>query len=181
MYDADRNALTFEGGSAGIYHPPCRLWGKLRAFSNAPETELFLAIWATIRVRRDGGIIEHPSGSKLWETMSMPRPGEGTDKWGGYSIKINQYAFGHKALKPTWLYINGLSREELPTIPTDPTEPPEYVIGQLRGVRKGQVGWKKECTDREREHTPIELAKWLIEVAQRINKKNNSIQGELKL
>lgn len=35
----ERDALEWPGGSPIVAHPPCRLWGRLRAFSTAPRSE----------------------------------------------------------------------------------------------------------------------------------------------
>jgi len=42
-YDAKRDALTWPGGVPGVFHPPCRGWGRLRHMSKHPQTELDLA------------------------------------------------------------------------------------------------------------------------------------------
>jgi hypothetical protein len=65
VYDIERDALTWPGGMPCIAHPPCRLWGKLRHFSTAPQSEKALGHWAIKQVRQWGGIAEHPASSGL--------------------------------------------------------------------------------------------------------------------
>ena len=66
VYDIHRDARTWRGGSAIIAHPPCRAWGKLRAFALPRPDEKALAVWAVDQVRAWGGVLEHPSESTLW-------------------------------------------------------------------------------------------------------------------
>lgn len=55
VYDKERNAHTFQGGCPVVAHPPCRGWGRLRAFAKPEPGELDLAIWAIDQVRKWGG------------------------------------------------------------------------------------------------------------------------------
>jgi hypothetical protein len=74
------------------------------------------------------------------------------------SIALNQFAFGHQCLKPTWLYIVGCA--ELPTLPVEMGKP-EYCIARSRGSKLLHV------TKAKREHTPPAFAAWLVETARR--------------
>ncbi len=121
VYDADRNALTFNGGKPVIAHPPCRLFSKLRRFSTADKSEKKLAYWAVDTVRKNGGVLEHPFKSKLWEEKNLPKPNQ-KDKW-GFTIALPQFWFGHKALKRTFFYICGLDIKNLPAIRFNLGEP----------------------------------------------------------
>jgi hypothetical protein len=77
--------LKFKGGSPVIAHPPCRLWGQMRFFSSAPESEKLLAFFAVEQVRKNGGILEHPASSTLWEAAKLPAPGR-RDSFGGWTL-----------------------------------------------------------------------------------------------
>lgn len=82
VYDMDRDARTYDGPHPVVAHPPCRAWGRLRAFANARPDERNLGRLATALVREFGGVLEHPAGSTLWAAQRLPRPGE-RDNWGG--------------------------------------------------------------------------------------------------
>ena len=153
-----RNARNYKGNDTIIAHPPCRLWGRLAHMAKAPEEEKELAILSINLARSNGGIVEHPAHSKLWTLLKLPIGNE-TDEWGGYTISINQHWFGHRAEKRTFLYICGIERKKLPKMPLN-FNAIEYTISTS--------GNKKEVTKYERSATPIQLAKWLIETANRI-------------
>lgn len=162
VYDVDRNAMTYRVGWPVVAHPPCRLWGKLRMFSNAPESEKKTAYFALKMVRLCGGVLEHPASSLLWNEAKLPKPGKGKDKFGGWTLSVPQWWWGHPAEKKTWLYIVGVSPRELPEIPFKLGQP-EYVVGYSRRNSHG----KKEMSKTKRDVTPKKLAEWLLEVARR--------------
>lgn len=164
VYDVERDALTWPGGAPVIAHPPCRLWGRLRKLAKAPEGERELATWAVSQVRQWGGVLEHPAGSTLWQAAQLPQPGE-RDGFGGFTVWISQWWFGHKADKPTWLYIYGIEPAGLPEIPYRIGEP-AFVVNTSK--RAGSKGHRPEISKSEREHTPLALAEWLREVALRV-------------
>jgi hypothetical protein len=160
-YDIDRNARTFAGNQVLIAHPPCRLFGKMSHSSKFNQSEYSLAFFAVDQVRRFGGIVEHPEGSKLWPALCLPRPATGLDFWRGQTIQVDQYNFGHLARKRTWLYIVGLS-----FTPTSPirTGKPKYALGvHLRDKHK-----YLDLPARYREGTPIDFALWLVALANQI-------------
>ena len=94
--------------------------------------------------------------------MSLPLPGK-YDEYGGFSICIDQFWFGHKAQKKTLIYVCGCTQAELPSIPMR-FDAVEYTVSS-RIKKKSGRRTKKEITKSEREHTPNDLAKWLIKVA----------------
>lgn len=158
VWDAERNALRWPGGSPVVAHPPCRAWGRLRTFARPAPGEADLSLWAIIQVRRYGGVLEHPAYSTLWKFAHLPGPGS-SDEFGGWTLPIHQASFGHKAEKATWLYIMGCLPRRLPDMPLCLDEPTHVVQSRKPG--------RPHITKAEREHTPIEMARWLIEVAQR--------------
>lgn len=178
VYDIDRDARTYPGGSPVVAHPPCRAWGQLRFLANPRSDEKALAPWAVEQVRRFGGVLEHPATSTLWPEIGLPAPGQ-FDDFGGWTFPIHQSTFGHRAKKPTFLYIVGLRPGELPDFPFLLGEA-THICGtsgrRLDGSRlhKGDLGWRPEITKAEREHTPAALAFWLVEIAERISAKKMS-------
>ena len=165
-YDAARDARTFRGGRPVVAHPPCRAWSKLRRFANPPPGERWLAVWAVLQVRRCGGVLEHPEGSALWKRMGLPGPSDYSDEWGGLTVRVDQFHWGHKARKRTWLYIVGAS--VLPPMPLRSGEPTHQVTTPGVARRGGRpVGsFKPRLTDSERQLTPPAFAEWLVELAR---------------
>ena len=162
VYDLERDALTWPGGCPVVAHPPCRAWGRLRAFAKPRDGEKSLAIWAIEKVRAWGGVLEHPWGSSLWDGR-LPLPGEAADRYGGWTLPLCQFWFGHRAEKATWLYIVGVPADSisLPLV----LGPAPRVIASSRKRKAGRT--RIEVTKREREATPPAFAEWLCELARR--------------
>jgi len=169
VWDEDRDARRWPGGCPVVAHPPCRGWGQLRHLSNPVPGERELALTAVEFVRLHGGVLEHPKLSTLWSTAGLPHPGR-CDDFGGWTMPVFQSWFGHRADKPTLLYIVGT--RDLPPLPLALGDAPRICgsSGRRRdGTRlhSGDPGFRSEITKAEREHTPIEFARWLVEVAKR--------------
>jgi hypothetical protein len=162
VWDAERDARRWPGGAPVVAHPPCRAWGRLRQFAKPRDDERDLAILAVAHVREFGGVLEHPACSTLWQAAALPLPGEFPDEWGGWTLAVEQFHWGHRAEKKTWLYIVGARRDELPPMPRRGGRP-THCIAPTRGggVRLPTV------TKPEREHTPAEFAAWLVDLASR--------------
>lgn len=161
VWDEGRDVRNWPGGLRVVAHPPCRLWGRLRHFSKADVSERQLAIIAVGAVRNFGGVLEDPAESTLWHECMMPRPGRFPDAAGGWAFAIDQFHFGHKAAKPTWLYIVGCEPNDLPPIPQRQGKASHVTRPHANGTGA------RFLTKSEREHTPVELARWLVEVARR--------------
>jgi hypothetical protein len=165
VWDIERDALKWPGGAPIIAHPPCRAWAGLSHMAKPRVGERELALWAVDQVRKWGGVLEHSSRSRLWEEKPLPHPGL-IDAWGGFTVVVPQYWFGHRAQKMTKLYIVGTSIFELPPIPLR-LGIPEFVVGssgrRADGTRSGR---SREITKAEREATPPQLAEWLYQVAR---------------
>lgn len=163
-WDVMRNANFWPGGSPVVAHPPCAQWGSLRKMANLDVAEKNLARWAVRWVRIHGGVLEHPARSTLWDDQDLPKPGFPKDAFGGWTLEIDQWHWGHVANKPTWLYIVGCY--PVPDAPYRPGKS-DRVVSTGKGLRKGMPGFRSRITQREREFTPPALAAWLVEIARR--------------
>jgi len=168
VYDADRDALSFnEAAQPVVCHPPCRAWGKLSHMAhNVREGEAELALWSIDMIRKNGGILEHPNGSKLFG-KHLPDVGE-TDEHGGFTILVDQYDFGHVAHKKTKLYICGIDRSQLPELPPEDKTLHYCEKGKLRSIC-GNVKGTTRCTQYQREYTPEKLIDYFEIVLNIIN------------
>lgn len=164
-YDIERDARTWQGGVPGIFHPPCRLWSSMRHFSTAPLEEKELARWSVQMVRENGGVLEHPRGSGLWPEMGLPASGR-HDAFGGFTVGIFQGWWGHRADKPTLLYVVGCKPANMPPMPMR-LGMAERVVSPWHGFRKGMLGWRPHLRKDERQATPPLLAEWLVDLARR--------------
>lgn len=164
VWDADRDARKWPGGAPVVAHPPCRAWGRLRQFAKPRDGEKELALHAVDQVRKFGGVLEHPASSSLFDYLALPKPGRIPDEFGGWSIEVEQFHWGHRAEKKTWLYIVGITPDELPEIPRRDGRPTHCVRPTKSYPRLPSI------TKSEREHTPPAFAAWLVEAARRCAK-----------
>lgn len=166
VYDERRDARSFtnSGGGPVIAHPPCRLWCRMRHFSTAPSSEKDLAFFALDQVRRFGGVMEHPAFSTFWAAASLPIPDSSAvpviDTHSGWTLTVSQKWWGHRAEKPTWLYIVGCSPREIPELPFS-ILPAKAACG--RSSKRSTPSMEKD----ERAMTPLAFTWWLEELASR--------------
>lgn len=160
LFDKSRDARNFTGSMPVIAHPPCRSFGRFKRFANPVPGERDLAALCVYLVQKNGGVLEHPAQSSLWALLDLPLPGAGYDQYGGFSMQIDQVDYGHPCRKRTWLYICGVAASQLPR-PAISFVLPDHAIGG---------SWKrfgrKDCPRAWRERTPLELAKYLVRIAQ---------------
>lgn len=154
-WDIGRDARRYSGPCPVVAHPPCRAWGRLRGFAKPRADEKALGLRAVWQVRKFGGVLEHPASSLLFMAAGGCRPGTRADMFGGWIMPVMQQDFGHKAPKATWLYIVGCSPSDLPAY----------------GLRLGLVGGRVASMGKaERERTPVDFARWLVDIAARCSK-----------
>lgn len=165
VWDIDRDARKWPGGSPIVAHPPCRAWGRLRHFARPREGEKDLAVWAIDQIRKWGGVLEHPRASQLWPHLSLP-VGRERDAWGGFSVAVPQLWWGHRAEKMTMLYVCGCNSRDLPPIPLS-LDYARFVVSTSGRRRDGSRKPSVEIAKWEREATPEPFAKWLVDVARR--------------
>lgn len=197
-YGEARDARTYAGPMPIVAHPPCGPWGGLRHLYRGTEHDC--APRAVAQVRRYGGVLEHPAKSTLfgpeplcvekggerqhcvhwWEGDApccrcglddpLPLPGERSDRFGGYTISVDQVEWGHVARKKTWLYIVGVGRDVVDTMLAQPPypgrEPTHWCSGG--GTGRGRVPpGVRVCSAQQRRRTPPAFAAWLLELASR--------------
>lgn len=166
-WDIERDARNYNGDGPVICHPPCRSWSNMSHLSKPLAGENDLAIWSINLIRKNGGVLEHPKNSRLWKVMFLPKPGT-TDCYGGFSLCVNQSWFGHLAEKKSLLYVCGINKNEVPPIPIR-FDAIEYTVSS-RIKKKSGRRTKRELSKKQREQTPIDFAKWLIELAEKCEK-----------
>ncbi len=159
VWDLGRNAMLYDDDCPIVAHPPCRAWGRLRTFARPVPGERNTARLAVALVRKNGGVLEHPQGSGLWVDQGLPGVGE-RDQFGGWTLPISQAWWGHKAEKKTWLYIVGCEPKNLPVMPMRLGDATHVIQSRKRHDCRPHV------TKAEREHTPFQLAVWLVELAR---------------
>lgn len=160
VWDIQRDARKWPGGSSLVAHPPCRAWGRLRQFAKPREDEKALGPWAVEQVKRWGGVLEHPAESTLFAHCGLPRPAGHCDPDKGWTLAIDQHWWGHRAEKSTWLFIVGVHAYDLPSIPLK--------LGKATHCIRPTKSYPRlpSVTKAEREHTPPALAQWLVDLAR---------------
>ena len=165
-WDIGRDARNYKGDSAVIAHPPCPQWSAFLAHCAHPNpSEKNLALWAVELVRRVGGVLEHPAWSTLFATAQLPLRGGLPDEFGGITLQVDQFDFGHPCRKRTWLYIVRLGIFELPPLPAKRFERPQFSVGGKKRLKHGVV---TVAGQKKRNATPPLFADWLYDVASQI-------------
>lgn len=154
LYDEERDARTYRGPHAVVAHPPCQTWG---AFARSRMTKRELGdddgcfAFALGAVRTWGGVLEHPAESSAWAAHGLARPlsrgWHSAGFCGGWTCRVEQGHYGHRARKATWLYAHSV---ELPTLTWGPSQ------------------WTQTCERMglaERIHTPPAFAELLLSIA----------------
>lgn len=167
-WDKERDATKYDGPWPVVAHPPCGAWGMLAHLYE--QDDAHLAPLAVEQVRKWGGVLEHPSRSRLWWHCQLPFPGEFGDEH-GYSLEVCQVDWGHVARKRTWLYLVGIPRSAL-TFPAH-REPTHWISGFRSTTGRNRYAGNgsavppgiKVCSAQQRRRTPPAFADWLIGLA----------------
>lgn len=182
VWDIERDARLYDGPYPVVAHPPCQRWGNFYAGSPlaikqgkrkqlGDDGGCFAAALAS--VRKWGGILEHPEGSRAWRHFGLKKPpregGWVSADWeDGWTCRVEQGFYGHFARKPTWLYACGV---DLPSLHwgfgerrLDPAIVERW--GLKRAIRLGEIG----CVggggnDAQRIATPIPFRDLLLSIA----------------
>jgi len=101
----ERDGKKYSGPHPVVAHPPCKSWGRFAWRKEVDKSGHDCGPRAVEQARAFGGVIEHPAHSGLWKHCKLPKPGDGVDEFGGFTVAVNQVDWGHPAPKPTWLYV----------------------------------------------------------------------------
>lgn len=169
-YDETRDARTYAGDLPVVAHPPCQLWVNFAALNfkryggehNRPGSDGGCFAFALATVRRVGGVLEHPAFTNAWKAHGIAKPkGIGWTQIAPreWVCEVWQSAYGHKARKRTWLFYSG------------DRAPLDGRWERTPGTH--QVGWfdriKPTLSKKEASATPIDFARWLIDLAENAN------------
>ena len=170
-WDEARDARTYAGPWPVVAHPPCQLWTNFAALNfkryggehNRPGNDGGCFGSALASVRRFGGALEHPAGSKAWAAhgLLVPRGVGWCRDRNGWACEVWQSAYGHKARKRTWLYFCG---EAPPLEPLWTREPGTHQCGWFDRI-------KPTLSKREASRTPVAFAEWLISLAEQAGRR----------
>ena len=154
IYDKNRDALSCRSSRPIIAHPPCRFWSAWNHTAQAEVStmigELLLGVFCVRKILANGGVLEHPRLSRLFRATGIPTPKDQVP-WRGFTLEIDQRWFGLPFSKKTWIWIYGVPRCQVPPI-------------QLNFTLE-RFGTSAEVNPGPRSRTPINLARWLFEVA----------------
>jgi len=184
-YDIDRDAMMYIGEHPVVAHPPCNLWGKFAAVNyaryggehNRPGNDGGMFEFALSAVRRCGGVLEHPAGSKAWDHYNIPKskkPGwmrVGEFEW---VCEVWQSAYGHKANKATRLFYCGKNLP-MPALWNRPIGSHQVGYRDQRGKKAN----KPTLSKKEAKSTPILFAKYLTSLAWHSQKTKGFIGGKV--
>lgn len=171
-WDAARDARLYAGPWPVVAHPPCAPWSKLKHMKRPAAhvaADVDCGPYAVGQVRRWGGVLEQPEGSRLWAACDLPGVGGVEDAWGGFSVAVEQVSWGHVARKRTWLYLVGIDTEIVRDgIRTGGTPTHWCSGGRKRSSGSGGLvpPGIKVCSAQQRRRTPVAFAEWLVSLAR---------------
>lgn len=175
-WDVHRDARLYAGPWPVVAHPPCGPWGALRHLYRGNEHDC--APRAVEQVRAFGGVLEHPARSLLWGACGLPAPGSVPDRHGGFSIAVDQCAWGHVARKTTWLYFVGADRALVESTVRTGGTPTHWISGFRPSKGRNPKHYKqngsavppgiKVCSAQQRRRTPPLFAEWLLAMARSV-------------
>jgi hypothetical protein len=167
-WDEARDARNYDGPNPVVAHPPCARWGNYwfgspsgsKRFKLGDDDGCFLAaLWC---VRAFGGVLEHPSGSRAWTYFNLNTPPHKggwiqADTCGGWTCRVEQGHYGHRARKASWLYYAGLKN------------PPDLIWGPSQSAlsrTRARSSALERLSKRERAQTPVPFRDLLLDIAR---------------
>lgn len=189
-WDEARDARNYAGPYPVVAHPPCERWG--RYWHGGPNSERFprerkrkgdddgCFAAALGAVRRWGGVLEHPEASAAWDAFGIMRPPfdggwvfAGFDS-GGWTCRVEQGHYGHRARKGTWLYACGVSA--LPSLRWGPSDARArldagfHSAEERRSSKQPALAGVERLSKRERIATPPPFRDLLLAIARSVLK-----------
>lgn len=179
-WDEKKDARKYFGPWPVVAHPPCQRWcrlaglvEKVHGYKRGDDGGTFKA--ALHAVRTWGGVLEHPAYSDAFAHFGLPIP---KDKggWqrglcGGWSCHVEQWHYGHRAKKATWLYAFGVTT--LPSLrwgATPDSATTAYVTdggGDVKGRRREAGGENRpRLGQKEADATPLPFRDLLLDIAR---------------
>jgi hypothetical protein len=170
-WDERRDARLYDGPHPVVAHPPCARWGRFAGERLGQDDGCFKA--ALDAVRKFGGVLEHPAGSRAFAAhgLSTPRPCMGWQPAGdsiGWVIHVEQGHYGHRARKATWLYAAHVLFTQWIVI-----GPSKAKIGPRPGrdpKRERRIGAVQRMGRKERRATPVPFRDLLLSIARTARK-----------
>jgi hypothetical protein len=139
-----------------VAHPPCRTWSAYTAHqAKAPAGEKELGLLCADWLRQEGGVLEHPAHSRLFEAADLPKPGERRGHL--FTVLVLQAWWGYAMRKATWLCF---SRVDMRLI--------EFPY-QMHDSRSGLGDRRRQqvMSKNQRAATTPAFAAWLVAAARR--------------
>lgn len=179
VWGISRDARTYQGPHPVVAHPPCERWGRYA--TGGPSARVRREVGddagcyasALASVRRWGGVLEHPAHSLAWTWYELQDPPhEGgwvhADSVGGWTCRVDQGVYGHRARKATWLYAHaGVGRRAARTLPDIRWErAPHEKRGGVHTVTGRQRGGVELMSHRQRRITPVPFRDLLLGIAR---------------
>jgi hypothetical protein len=175
LWDERRDARKYAGPWPVVAHPPCARWCRLAGLVEAntglrrgDDGGCFAA--ALEAVRRWGGVLEHPAWSDAFAAYGLaaptPRAGWQHTFDGGAVCHVEQWHYGHRAKKSTWLYAFGAV--ELPVLEwrTTPDRAGSALVSwSANRTRRGDT--RPRISKRAASATPILFRDILLDLAAR--------------
>jgi hypothetical protein len=154
-YDKARDVRTFTGGMPVVTHPPCRAWSAYTSHQAKPEPgEAELGLLCADWLRREGGVLEHPAHSRLFEAARLPMPGQRIGNL--YTMLVLQAWWGYAMRKATWLCFSKIDLSDL-SLPYQ-----QHDSRSGHGDRRRQQVMSKQ----QRAATTPAMAAWLVGAAR---------------
>jgi len=189
----EKDARLYAGPWPVVAHPPCERWGSY--WHGGPNSVKFprerkklgddggCFEAALSSVRAWGGVLEHPANSHAWHWFGLIAPPSGgawvaAGDFIGFTCRVEQGHFGHRARKGTWLYCAGVP--SLPSLPWQASSAPARLDDSFHSAEERRA-WKEagrpprhgnaRLTKYERKATPPTFRDLLLSLARLVRQK----------